>query len=159
MIALTRIDDRLIHGQVATQWVKEAQANQIYIVDEETANDEFATMICKGLAPLHTEVFVLGENEAAEVLKGVDENAGVRALIIVKAPGALLTMLNAGLELKKVIVGGMGRRADRKTFYRSISVSEKEIGQFEEIMEKGVEMVCQIVPSDNATPVSKLIKK
>lgn len=159
MIALTRIDDRLIHGQVATQWVKEVQANQIYIVDDETASDEFAAMICKGLAPLHTKVFVLSECEAAEVLKGIDENVNVRALIIVKEPGAILTMLNDGLKLKRIIVGGMGRRADRKTFFRSISVSEKEIEQFTEIIEKGVDLYCQIVPSDNAILVSKLINK
>ena len=159
MIALTRIDDRLIHGQVATQWVREVRANKIYIVDDETANDEFATMICKGLAPLGTEVFVLQEDKAAVVLKAVDEKQNVRALILVKSPGALIKMLDGGLELKKVIVGGMGKRADRKAFYRSISVSDEEIRQFQEILERGVDSQCQIVLSDSSIPVSKLIKK
>ncbi len=159
MIALTRIDDRLIHGQVATQWVREVHADKIYIVDDETANDEFATMICKGLAPLRTEVFVLHEDKAAEALKEVDQKQDVQALILVKGPGALIKMLNGGLELKKVIVGGMGKRADRKAFYRSISVSDEEIDQFQSMIEKGVDLQCQIVPSDNSIPVSKLIKK
>lgn len=159
MIALTRIDDRLIHGQVATQWVREVHADKIYIVDDETANDEFATMICKGLAPLRTEVFVLHEDKAAEVLKEVDQKQDVRALILVKGPGALIKMLDGGLELKKVIVGGMGKRADRKAFYRSISVSDEEIAQFQDMIERGVDLQCQIVPSDNSIPVSKLIKK
>lgn len=159
MIVLTRIDDRLIHGQVATQWVREVRANEIYIVDTETAEDEFATMICKGLAPLRTEVFVLAEETAAETLKEVDAKQDVNAMIIVKTPGAIVKMLDGGLGLKKVIVGGMGKRADRKAFYRSISVSDTEIEQLENMINRGIDVQCQIVPSDTGIPVSKLIKK
>ena len=86
MIALTRIDDRLIHGQVATQWVADSRANNIYIVDDETADDEFAVMVCKGLAPLRTEVFVLKTMESFDVLKEVAENDSKRGLILVKTP-------------------------------------------------------------------------
>lgn len=39
-IKLSRIDDRLIHGQVATVWAKEAGAKRIIVVSKEVANDE-----------------------------------------------------------------------------------------------------------------------
>ena len=51
MISLCRIDDRLIHGQVATQWLKYSGANYILIVDDSVAADTFLVQICKTLAP------------------------------------------------------------------------------------------------------------
>ncbi len=158
MIALTRIDDRLIHGQVATQWVADSRANNIYIVDDETANDEFAVMVCKGLAPLRTEVFVLRTEESFDILKEVAENSSKRGLIIVKTPEPLEKMIEHGVPLKKIVVGGMGKRADRKTLFKAISASDEEIESLKNMEAKGIEVVVQIVPSDKAIPISKLAK-
>lgn len=157
MITLTRIDDRLIHGQVATQWVTSTQANNIYIVDDETADDEFSVMVCKGLAPLRTEVHVLHVEEAIDVLKQADEDSDNRALIIVKVPTPIIRMVEGGVNIKTVIVGGMGKRDDRKVFYRAIHASDEEINQLKQLAEKGIDVECQIVPSDKATPILKIV--
>ena len=158
MIALTRIDDRLIHGQVATQWVADSRANNIYIVDDETAEDEFAVMVCKGLAPLRTEVFVLKTEDSFDVLKEVAESDDKRGLILVKTPQPLYEMIEHGVPLKKIVVGGMGKRVDRKPFYKAISASDEEIELLKKMENDGVEVVVQIVPSDKAISVSKLAK-
>ena len=157
MLVLTRIDDRLIHGQVATQWVTTTQANNIYIVDDETADDEFSVMVCKGLAPLRTEVHVLHVDEAIETLKEADKDNDNRALIIVKVPQPIVKMVEAGVNIQKVIVGGMGKRNDRKVFFRAIHANDTEIEELRKLSEMGVDVECQIVPSDNATPIAKLI--
>jgi mannose/fructose/N-acetylgalactosamine-specific phosphotransferase system component IIB len=157
MIVLTRIDDRLIHGQVATQWVTTTRANNIYIVDDETANDEFSVMICKGLAPLRTEVHVLHVSEAVEVLKAADADDDNKALIIVKTPSPVIQLIEGGVRIEKVIVGGMGKRDDRKMFYKAIHTSSVEIEQFRKLIDMNVDLQCQIVPSDKPSPVAKLV--
>ena len=59
--------------------------------------------------------------------------------------------------MKKIIVGGSGKRADRKIFYKSIHVSDREIEDFNEIMNRNVELCVQMVPSDSSIPVSNLL--
>lgn len=157
MLSLVRIDDRLIHGQVATQWVANVSANTIMIVDDETANDEFTTMVCKGMAPLHVEVFVCTTAEAGEKLREFDEDSSRRTIVLVKTPGVLLQLMENGVNMKKIIVGGIGKRADRKIFYKSIHVSDREIEDFKEIMNRNVELCVQMVPSDSSIPVSNLL--
>ncbi len=63
-IVLTRIDDRLIHGQVMTAWVKKTRANQILIVDEEVAKDDFMSEILKMSAPSGIDILVKGLMDA-----------------------------------------------------------------------------------------------
>ncbi|MBS5065438.1 MAG: PTS sugar transporter subunit IIB, partial [Hungatella hathewayi] len=134
MLSLVRIDDRLIHGQVATQWVANVSANTIVIIDDETANDEFTTMVCKGMAPLHVEVFVCTTAEAGEKLRELDEDSSRRTIVLVKTPGVLLQLMENGVNMKKIIVGGIGKRADRKIFYKSIHVSDREIEDLNKII-------------------------
>ena len=44
-IVLIRIDDRLIHGQVVTQWIKDTNGNRILIVDDKLVNDRMMMRI------------------------------------------------------------------------------------------------------------------
>ena len=50
-IVWTRIDDRLIHGQVMTQWIQHADANEVVIIDDGVAKDAFIQMIMKSSVP------------------------------------------------------------------------------------------------------------
>lgn len=50
-LVLTRIDDRLIHGQVMTAWIKNRKADQVVIVDDGTANDEYMIEVLEMAIP------------------------------------------------------------------------------------------------------------
>ena len=50
-IEFVRIDDRLIHGQVATTWVKKYDIEQIIIVNDKVAGDKIQQSVLKMSAP------------------------------------------------------------------------------------------------------------
>ena len=50
-IVLTRIDDRLIHGQVVTAWIKQYPINKILIIDDELSQNRLMERIYKAAAP------------------------------------------------------------------------------------------------------------
>ncbi len=68
-VVLTRIDDRLIHGQVITAWVRVTKANRILIVDNDVAADPFLTKVLKMASPPGMEVKILDVYNAIEYLK------------------------------------------------------------------------------------------
>lgn len=59
-IVLCRVDSRLIHGQVVTKWVKQAQANRIIVVSEELEKDEFMRSVYLMAAPPEVKVNTWG---------------------------------------------------------------------------------------------------
>ena len=65
-IVLTRVDSRLIHGQVMTKWVNQVRANKIVVVSDQLANDEFMRSIYLMSAPAGIEVLCLTEADAVE---------------------------------------------------------------------------------------------
>lgn len=155
-IVLTRIDDRLIHGQVITAWSKITDANRIIIVDDEVAEEAFLVKVLKTAAPSNIKVDVFGINEASDVLKG--ESEGEKLIILVKTPKVVLSLIEAGVDIKALNVGGMGAGVGRKKFYKNISVSQEEKEEFEELIKLSVNVSIQIVPDAKQIDVKKLLK-
>lgn len=155
-LVLTRIDDRLIHGQVMTAWVKYNQANKIIIVDNEVVNDPFMMKVLKMTAPSDIIVEAYGVQEAAEVLKQ-DGTPGERVVVLVKCPQAILGLLEGGVSIKEVIIGGMGAKPGRKSLYKNISASLEEKEILRKIIQKGTRVTIRIVPDDKGTDVEKYL--
>lgn len=154
-IVLTRIDDRLIHGQVITAWSKITAATRIVVVDDGVAKDPFMAKVLKIAAPSTVKVEVYSIKEAAEVLKG--EDTGEKVIVLVKYPVTVLELVKLELGIKELNVGGMGASKGRKSFYKNISVSQEEKDIFKGLIDKGLDISIQIVPDAKKIDVAKLI--
>ena len=66
MIDLVRVDFRMIHGQVITQWVKKFSTQYIIAVDDELAEDDFMQEVYKMAAPRGVKVEILSIAKAVE---------------------------------------------------------------------------------------------
>lgn len=154
-IVLTRIDDRLIHGQVVTAWSKITKANRIIVVDDEVAADEFMVKILKMAAPNSFKIGIHSIEEASAILKG--EDTGERVIILVKTPKTVEALIENGVEIKELNLGGMGAIQGRKQLYRNISISEDERACFKGLMDRGVKVFVQIVPDASAMDIATML--
>ena len=153
-IVLTRIDDRLIHGQVMTAWVKKTRANQILIIDDEVAKDEFMREVLKMSAPNGIDIVVKGLMDAVEFLNQQEDKSN-RLIILVKGPAVIEQLLENGIMIDKLIVGGMGAKAERRVLYKNISASEEERAIFKRMIDRKIPVVIHIIPDQKETDLSK----
>ena len=145
-IVWTRIDDRLIHGQVMTQWIQHADANEVVIIDDGVAKDAFIQMIMKSSVPAKINLEIFNVADGIDYLKGEDD--GKKILVLVKTPGVLVALADAGVKLESVNVGGIGAKAGRKTLYKNISTSEAENQDLRNLIDKGIKVFFRVVVSD-----------
>lgn len=154
-IVLTRIDDRLIHGQVITAWAKITKADRIIVVDDEVAEDSFMVKVLKMAAPSSIKVEIYNTQDAAIALTG--EDTGERVIILAKTPKTVLGLIKAGVNITDLNLGGMGATQGRKQLYRNISISAEEKAIFKELLTLGVDVFVQIVPDANKMPMAAMI--
>lgn len=152
-IVLTRIDDRLIHGQVVTAWAKITKATRIVVVDDEVAGDDFMVRILK-MAAASFKIDILSVTAASELLK--NDAGGDRVIVLVKRPETVEALIEKGVVIKDLNLGGMGAILGRKQLYRNISISEEEKQCFRHLMERGVHIYVQIVPDASAIDIKTL---
>jgi len=155
-VVLTRIDERLIHGQVMTSWLKLCAANVILIIDSASASNAFLKRILFAAAPKDVELLVMTEADAAAYLKE-DSAPGEKVLILSKTPGPLLYALREGVKLEEIILGNMGGGPGRSRFNKNISASPAEVQDFRDLTALGVSIYCQMVPSDSKEDIKRLL--
>lgn len=155
-VVLTRIDERLIHGQVMTSWLKLCAANVILIIDAASATNAFLKRILVAAAPKDVELQIMTEADAAAYLKE-DSAPGEKVLILSKTPGPLLYALREGVTLDEIILGNMGGGPGRSRFNKNISASPAEIQDFRDIIALDVPIYCQMVPSDSKDDIKRLL--
>lgn len=155
-VLVTRIDDRLIHGQVVTAWIKVYPINKILIIDDELSKNQLMLRIYKAAAPTGVEVVLMNQEDAAEYLLD-DPVKGENIMVLVKIPEVIEKIINQGYEISKIILGGMGASEKRKRFNRNVSASEEEIASFRRIVDKGIKIVYQLVPNDREMDIKELL--
>lgn len=104
----TRVDGRLIHGQVANLWVTKLQISRIMVIDDEVADNKIEKSGLKLATPSGVRLSVLPVKKATNnILAGKYDSQ--RLLIIVKEPKYLVDLVNAGVSLDDVNVGTLAR--------------------------------------------------
>ncbi len=156
-IVLCRIDDRLIHGQVVTAWVKQTNGNKIIVVDDPLTKDAFMQKILKAAAPPNVKVDVLSIVDAASVLKE-EPLEGEKVIILVKIPEVLEKLIERGVILERIILGGMGAKTGRSKFNKNVSASLEEVASMKRIIKNGTAIYFQLVPTEKATDIQKLLE-
>ena len=150
-IVLTRVDDRLLHGQVVVSWIPFAKADEVLIVDNEYAEDEFMSALLKNAAPENIKVKVLNVKRAADYLKTDDD--GSRILILSRYIENVNELIKLNTAINYVNVGGLGSSKDRERYLNSIHLSKDELNILKEIAKKNIVVEIKMLPKDKAVTV------
>lgn len=153
-LVLTRIDDRLIHGQVMTAWIKNKGADQVVIVDDGTANDEYMIEVLEMAIPEEIAIGIFTKEEGVQFFS---QGLEAPTILLVKGPEVLNYLVDHGIAIEEVDVGGMGTRDDRSVLYKNISTSAAENEQFKQLIAKKVNVFIQVMPQDKPADVAKFL--
>ena len=96
-----RLDERLIHGQVATYWTRSLQADRIIIADDDVLKDEIGMSALKAAVPAGVHLSVLTVDNAAKRLNE-GRYSGQRVFLIVNKTKTICRLLDNGLKVKEV---------------------------------------------------------
>lgn len=155
-VVAVRIDERLIHGQVMTSWMKLYSPTSILIIDSASAKNPFLSRILFAAAPKNVELHVFDEESAAAFL-GEESESGERLMVLSKTPGPLLKVMGEGVMFPEIILGNMGGAPGRRRFNKNISASDAEIEDYRAIESAGTPIFCQMVPSDSKESIASLL--
>lgn len=142
-----RVDDRLIHGQVATRWATGLKVNRIMIIDDAVAVNETEKSILRMAAPAGVNTSILQFEKALANIKN-GNYAEQRVMLVVKSPVILVKMMEAGINLLPVNIGNMSNRPGTTQYKKSISMTEDEKAAVEKLLQSGIKVTAQMVPDE-----------
>lgn len=156
-IVAVRIDERLIHGQVANLWTTSLQASRIMVIDNDIIKNDIQKTALKLAKPSGVNLSILGTAKASANIKAGKYDSQ-RVFIVVKRPEILEELLNNGVELDTINVGNMSQKDDTQHLTQSINLTKEDYDSFHKILDKGVKITAQMVPSDNIKNFEDILK-
>jgi fructoselysine/glucoselysine PTS system EIIB component len=156
MIKLTRIDDRLVHGQVAFTWVPALGVNCLVVANDKVAKDEFMKMTLGLAKPAGTKLLIKSLKEAAEFLND-RKNDGLKVLLILNSVKDASAMAAEVPGIRSVNVGGLRLKDGARLISKAVGVNDEDILMMRDLLSKGVELEIRQVPTDNKLMVEGLI--
>ena len=146
-ILLTRIDNRLVHGQVGVTWTTTLGANLLIVADEQVAKDP----IQQQLMSMTAESSGVGirffsvEHTINIIHKAAPHQ---KMFIICRTPEEVKQLVDGGVPLKEVNVGNMHFSQGKTQLSKKVYVDEKDLETLKYIASKGVQVYIQDVPGD-----------
>ncbi|PDO90319.1 PTS mannose transporter subunit IIAB [Kosakonia pseudosacchari] len=158
VIGLARIDDRLIHGQVATRWTKETNVTRIIVVSDEVAADNVRKTLLTQVAPPGVTAHVVDVAKMVRVYNN-PKYAGERVMLLFTNPTDVLRVVEEGVKITSVNIGGMAYRQGKTQVNNAVSVDEKDIAAFKKLNERNIELEVRKVSNDPKLKMMDLISK
>ena len=154
-ILLTRIDNRLIHGQVGVTWTMTLGANLILVADDEVAENELMQQL----------MMVTAQSSGAgvrffSVQKTIDvihkAAARQKMFIVCKTPEVVRKLIEGNVPIKEVNVGNMHFDQGKRQISKKVYVDDKDIEDLRMIKNSGAEVYIQDVPGDLKEQIKEL---
>lgn len=146
-ITLLRVDDRLIHGQVVEGWVPFLRVDLVVVVSDAAAADEIQTALMRMALPPAVGLLVLPVAEAAPAL-GSAPFAARSALVLVPGPAEALALVEKGVAVDRVNVGGLHYTVGKVQLGRALFLDEKDRLALRALAAKGVRLEGRALPAD-----------
>ena len=152
-IVFSRVEERLIHGQVAYSWGTTLDFDAIVVIDDLSARDALQKSLLEMACPRNKKLVVVSENEAPEIIK----NSSAKLFLIAKSPITFSNIAKMGVEIGVLNIGSVHFKAGKREIFKTVYLSDEEITALKDLLEVGVHVEIQKLPTDSKTNVKNLI--
>ncbi|WP_094752397.1 PTS sugar transporter subunit IIB [Psychromonas sp. CD1] len=159
-IVWTRIDERLLHGQIRITWGKHTGANLILVCNDDAAegpNAPFMQAAMKASAGGEYAVRFFSIQKTIEVISKA--SAKQKIFILCNNPTDVARLVEGGVPLTQCNIGNMHYHEGKSQITKTVSVNENDMNAFKRIIAKGVPCTVQNTPDQNAVDIISLVEK
>lgn len=155
-IILTRVDNRLVHGQVGVVWTAASGANLLLVANDGAAENELQQSLMAATA----------ESSGVGIRfwtlqKTIDtiHKAAARQLIfiVVQTPEDALTLIKGGVPIKSLNIGNMHYSEGKEQLSNKVYADEADKQAFRDLLALGIDVYLQELPNDKKLAVKELI--
>ncbi len=155
-IVLARVDTRLLHGQVATNWAKSTNPDRIIVVSDSVAKDELRKKLIEQAAPPGVKAHTIPLDKLVEVSKDT-RFGGTKALLLFENPQDALYVIEKGVDIKELNIGSMAHSVGKVLVNNVLSMNQEDVETYKKLNELGVKFDVRKVTADKPQDLFKLI--
>jgi PTS system mannose-specific IIB component len=148
-VALVRVDNRLVHGQVLEAWLPALDAHGILVADDEAAGNVLARSAMALAIPPGISFEVLRVLAAADLLRpGGKGPQASRTLLLLRDVRDAVALNQAGVAIPQLNLGNVHFGTGRKQVSPSVFIDAAELSALEKLARDGTQVEVRAVPTE-----------
>ena len=156
-VALVRVDNRLVHGQVLEAWLPALDAHGILVADDEAAGNVLARSAMALAIPPGIRFEVVRLQAAAELLRpGGRGPQAARTLVLLRDVRDAVALHEGGMPLPRLNLGNIHFQTGRRQVSPSVFLDGAELSALETLAKEGTEVEIRAVPTEPPLPLAQV---
>ena len=157
-IALVRIDNRLVHGQILEAWVPFIKARCIVVVNDNAAGDFYCETVIRMAVSSEIEVIINTVDDFAKTFT-YSQNSGKKTIVLFATVADACRAYNLGFHFDKLNIGNIYNEEYKLCHGTSVFLCDNEIRDLLKLLENdGVEIGIRRIPRERAVNINEIFK-
>lgn len=155
-IVLTRIDNRLVHGQVGVVWTSSIGANLLLVANDDTAQDELQQQLMAATA--ETSGVGIRFWTIEKTIKNIFRaSPRQKIFLVVRTPQDVRRLVEGGVPIKQIDIGNMHYSEGKTQVTKYTYMDQKDKDDLVFLADKGIAVYVQEVPEDKRQSIRDVI--
>lgn len=156
-IIATRVDNRLVHGQVGMTWANTLDVNLIVVANDAVAADPVQQNLMEMVISDTVGIRFFSLEKTIRIIGKAAPSQKI--FLVIRTPQDALTLVQGGVPIKKLNIGNMHFAEGKTQIAKTVSVDADDVKTLRELDKLGVEMEIQGIPNEKAVPLMPLLEK
>ncbi|MBL1228006.1 PTS sugar transporter subunit IIB [Enterococcus sp. BWB1-3] len=152
-----RVDERLIHGQVATVWTNSLGAQRIMVVSDSAVKDQMQIGALKMAKPAGVKLSILSKRKAVEKITAGNYNEE-KVFLITKDIPDMAYLIDHGVQLTSFNVGNISQKPNSRPIKKSVALTDEDVKIIQRLVEDKIKIAAQMIPSESDESILNFIK-
>ena len=157
-IALVRVDNRLIHGQILEAWIPFLRATCIVVVDDQVASDFFRETVIRMAVPSGVKVIICGVAEFAESYRFSRGN-GPKTIVLFSKISDACTVRRLGFLFDHLNIGNIYNEECKLCCTPAVLLSDADLQDINSLRDGGVKIELWRVPREKPIDLFEIVRK
>lgn len=157
MVELLRVDERMLHGQVAVTWISEVSPDSILIANDEIMDNEMGKMALRMVKPNGVKLAIKSVEGGAEVLND-PRAANMKIFVIVRTLKDALRLIDKTQGIHKVNIGGVKKKEGGKLVAAAVYLNDEDLDTLQQLSEKVENVEFRMIPADSPKSAQEVLK-
>jgi len=155
-IVLTRIDNRLVHGQVLETWLPYVHADCIVVANDDIAATPLKRLMMESSVPSKIQVRI-GTISEIVALFSSSSLEQCKILLLFGSTADALRAYRSGLTYEQLNLGNLHAGEGKTRFSCTLFLDPADLDDLEQLESAGVKITARCIPADSERPWRKLI--
>ncbi len=146
-IILTRIDERLVHGQVQ-MWIKSLNCNMVIVANDKVSEDKMSQMLMKTSIPKSIDMRFFSIEKTCEIIHKASPRQKI--YLVIDSCKDAFRLVDGGVPINKINLGNVHKKENSQKITRSIYLTDEDKLYLKKMVESGIEFDTQTTPIGNS---------